>query len=83
MQIIADITGEEIHTANVTIGAAYGDALMAAIATGHLSKFADIRNYITEGVSYKPNAENHEKYQKYYKIFNRLYEATKDMMHEL
>ncbi len=83
MQMIADITGEEIHTANVTIGAAYGDALMAAIAAGHLSKFADIRNYITEGVSYKPNEENHKKYKKYYDMFNKLYDATKDMMHEL
>ena len=83
MQIIADITGEEIHTANVTIGAAYGDALMAAIAVGHIEKFSDIRNYITEGVSYKPNKKNHEIYKKYHAMFNELYETTKNLMHRL
>lgn len=83
MQMIADITGENIHTANVTIGAAYGDALLAAIATGHIEKFADIRKYITEGVCYKPNPENHEAYKKYHRIFNQLYENTKELMHQL
>ena len=83
MPIIADITGEEIHTANVTIGAAYGDALMAAIAVGHIEKFSDIRNYITEGVSYKPNKKNHEIYKKYHAMFNELYETTKNLMHRL
>ena len=83
MQIIADVTGEEIHTPAVSIGAAYGDTLMCAIATGYLKDFADIRNHITEGPCYKPNMENHEKYQKYYKLWLDLYEKTKDIAHDL
>ena len=83
MQIIADVTGMEIHTPGVGVGASYGDALMAAIGVGHLESFAKIRDYITEGETYYPNMENHEKYKKYQKLYNDLYEATRDIAHDL
>ena len=31
-QIIADVTGHDIQTAKITIGASFGDALMVAVA---------------------------------------------------
>lgn len=83
MQMIADVMGKEIHTAEVGIGAAYGDVLMCAIATGHIESFADIRKYVTESTLYKPNMENHEKYKKYYDNFLKLYEVTKEIAHDL
>ena len=56
---------------------------MAAIGIGHMPSFADVRNYIEEGPTYYPNMENHEKYKKYLKLYNDLYEATKDIAHDL
>lgn len=80
MQIISDILGMEILTANVTVGAAFGDAVMAAIGVGHFKSFSQLRPYIESGKRYLPNMENHEKYKPYVKIFRELYERNKDLM---
>lgn len=83
IQIISDICGKEIHTAEVTIGAAFGDAAMAAIGVGHFADFSSLREFITPGERFVPNMENYEKYQKYRRLFDQLYTATKEIVHEL
>lgn len=62
MQIIADITGQPIHTAGVTLGAAYGDALMAALAAGCYQSFADFSTVIQPGESFLPDAGRNRRY---------------------
>lgn len=83
LQIIADICGCDISTSAVTIGAAFGDAAMAAIGVGHFSGFSSLRKYLSPGETYTPDQDNHRKYQKYYELFIRLYHATRDIVHEL
>ncbi len=83
MQIVADITGKTISTASVTIGASFGDAMMAAMGIRYFDSFADLSKIIKPGVTYMPNLENHEKYKKYQKIFDELYLANKDLMHQM
>lgn len=83
MQIIADILGVEIVTADVTVGASFGDAVMAAIGVGHFKSFSEIRRYIRPGARYLPNMENHEKYKPYVQIFRELYRRNNDLMHLL
>jgi xylulokinase len=83
LQIIADITGKVIQTAGVTIGASYGDALMAAMGIRYFSSFADLAAIIKTGDIYKPDMENHEKYKKYQKLFDDLYLANKELMRRL
>lgn len=83
MQIIADILGVEIVTADVTVGASFGDAVMAAIGVGHFKSFREIRKYIRPGTRYFPNMENHEKYKSYVQIFRELYRRNSDLMHLL
>lgn len=83
IQMMADVTGKTIETAGVTIGASYGDAMMAAMGIKYYDSFADLAKLIKPGVSYKPDMEKHEQYKKYQKIFNELYEANKDLMHRL
>jgi xylulokinase len=83
LQIIADITGKVIQTAGVTIGASYGDALMAAMGIQYFSSFADLARIIKTGDIYKPDMEKHEKYKKYQKLFDDLYLANKELMHRL
>lgn len=85
MQIVADITGKTISTPAVTVGASFGDAMMAALGVHYdgFEDFASLTKFIKPGKSYEPNMENHEKYKKFQSIYDRLYEATKDLAHEL
>ncbi len=83
LQIIADITGKTVKTAEVTIGASYGDAMIAAIGTGHIKDYGDLENYIKSGQTFIPDAETHRVYQPLKKIYGKLYEETKDTMHML
>lgn len=85
MQIIADITGKEISTPSVTIGASFGDALMAASGIQYpgFESFAALTNFIKPGKTYVPNMENHQIYQKYQAIYDALYPACQDLMHQL
>ncbi len=83
LQIIADVTGREIKTAEVTIGASYGDAMIAAVGTGHFQSYQELENYIEVDKIIKPNIKNYEKYQSLKKIYFDLYDVTKKYMHQL
>lgn len=85
MQIVADITGKEISTPKITVGASFGDALMAASGIKHpgFESFAALTNFIKPGGTYIPNMDNHKIYEKYQEIYDELYPATKDLMHRL
>lgn len=83
LHMIADISGETLNTARVTMGAAFGDALMAALASGRYTSFADFNAVIKPGQVIEPNMKNHSIYQPYRKIFDQLYLSTKELMHSL
>lgn len=80
MQVVSDITGREQDVPEQTIGASYGDALLAAIATGAVpagtdwSRVADV---------IRPDPTTRSTYEKLADLYNRLYPETKDIMHEL
>jgi len=83
MQIVSDITGKEIRTADITIGASFGDAMMAAIGVQFFSGFSALSSVVKAGKIYTPNMENHEKYKPYQVLFEELYLSTKDLIHKL
>lgn len=83
MQIVADVTGKPIEVPAIGIGACYGDAMMAAVATGHWSGFDEIARRVKPGVTYEPDFERHESYKRYQEIFDELYPATRDLVHRL
>jgi xylulokinase len=83
LQIIADVTGRTVRTSEVTTGACYGDALMAAIGTGHFPGFDSLRKVIRPGAAFHPDKDRHKTYQKYQGIYDALYPATKELMHLL
>ncbi|MBE6479120.1 MAG: carbohydrate kinase [Olsenella sp.] len=83
MQIVADVTGKTLLVPEVTIGASYGDAMMAAIAAGYWKDFDELASKVKIAKTYEPNAENHEAYKKYQAIFDELYPATKELVHRL
>lgn len=83
MQIVSDIIGKSISTAGITIGASYGDAMMAAMGIQYFDSFEDLSKVIKMGDCYTPNMENNKVYQKYQEIFDELYTSTKHLMHKL
>ena len=83
LQIVADITGKQVKTAEITIGASYGDAMIAAIGTGHFEDYSSLEKYILPGSVYEPDMKNHEIYRKLKVMYGKLYQETKESMHEL
>lgn len=82
MQAVCDITAQELSMGGV-FGAAFGDALLAALATGHFSSVEGLDAVLSFGERLKPNLERHRFYSKYKEIYTRLYLNTRDLMHSL
>ena len=85
MQIIADVTGQEINLPLITVGASFGDALMAGSAVKYpgFETYDSLLKFIKPSKTYKPNMANHEIYKKCQKVYDSLYESTKELMHEV
>ena len=85
MQIVADVTGKEINTPLVTIGASFGDAMMAATAVKYpgFEDFAALTKFIKPGCTFYPNPEAHEQYKAFQEVYDKLYPATVELMHAL
>ena len=85
MQICADVLGKQIDIPAVTIGACFGDALIAASAVKHpgFESFEDMIKDIKPGKSYYPDMAKHEIYIKYQAIYDALYPTTANLMHEV
>ena len=79
-QATSDIAGIDQILCERTIGACYGDAFLAAVATGD-AEVDDIAvwNPVTSTI----RAEASEVHQRRYRLFRRLYEQTKDIAAEL
>jgi len=82
MQIVADATGRELRLGGV-YGAAYGDALLAALATGGISGINELRAMLRFGERVAPDMNNHGIYAKYAALYTELYETNKNLMRKL
>ena len=83
LQIIADMLNREIFVPEVTVGACYGDAILCALACGCYDSPEALGEKIRISRTIRPIPENHAVYQKGKPVFQRLYEATKELMHGL
>jgi xylulokinase len=79
-QIVSDVTGRPQDLPEQTIGASYGDALLAARSVGLVDPGADWSNI---AVIVEPREENTEIYDELYRIYRELYPATREQMHNL
>ena len=79
-QIVSDVTGIRQLVPEQTIGASYGDALLAAIGSGLVPPDTDWTRIVGEVV---PNPENRAVYDELYETFTQLYPATRDQVHRL
>jgi xylulokinase len=79
-RIVSDATGVPQQIPRTTIGASFGDALLAAIAAG-LATRETTWNQVVDTV--EPNVAHAELYGRLYRLFRELYPATRNQMHAL
>lgn len=83
LQAIADACGKEVRTARVTMGACFGDALMAALADGACADWDELVERVGAGGVVAPDPAVHALYRERRKVFDMLYQRNSDLMHEL
>jgi xylulokinase len=84
LQIVSDITGVPQIVPERTVGASYGDAFMAGLASGIVPDRSALNGlWVRPALTFEPNAALFEMYSERYEIFRRLYESTKDDVHIL
>lgn len=78
-QIVSDVTGLEQELPDVTVGASYGDAWIAGVASGLVDARDDwtrIRHHIVP-------APDNGVYAERYEVYRELYRSTRDLMHRV
>lgn len=79
-QIVSDVTGVRQLVPAQTIGASYGDALLAAIGSGLVPPATDWAEIVGEVT---PDPTRREAYDELYEAFTELYPASKSTVHRL
>jgi xylulokinase len=79
-QIVSDVTGRPQELPEETIGASYGDALLAARAVGLAGEDEDWNRIAG---TLEPEEGNREVYDELYGVYRELYPATKELSHRL
>lgn len=79
-QIVSDITGRPQQVPAQTIGASYGDALLAGLGTGLVEPGTD---WAVAARTIEPDQDRHRDYAELYRAYGDLYPATKSIVHEL
>ncbi len=79
-QIVSDVTGRDQVVPAQTIGASYGDALLAAIGTGLVPPDTD---WASEGLLVTPNPATAQVYDGLFECYTSLYPATREQVHHL
>ena len=80
LQIVSDVAGITQQLPRVRVGAAYGDALLAAIGAGLVQEDTDWTAF--EG-TFEATAAATLAYRELYELYLRLYEETADTVHRL
>lgn len=83
MQIICDICNFSQEIPEVKIGAAYGDAFMAAKGIGLYENGSDVKKWVKIEKVLNPDPEKHKIYNEFYQIYRALYPANKELMHKI
>jgi len=79
-QIVSDVTGREQLVPAQTIGASYGDALLAGIGAGLLDASTD---WARAGSVITPEQSRRSLYDDLYGTYVELYPATRELVHGL
>jgi xylulokinase len=80
LQIVSDVTGRAQQIPEQTLGASYGDALLAAIGSGIVT--AD-SNWTVMAETIEPRALDATTYEELFSLYCDLYPATRAIAHRL
>ncbi len=83
LRIVSDVTGIEQELPAQTIGASYGDAFLAGLATGLVPMSALESQWVRSARRFVPDPRRQEIYQEYYHIYRNLYPHTNEDIHAL
>jgi len=83
LQTVSDICGIKQTVPKVTIGASYGDAILAGLGVGIIKSPKEVKKWIDVDYVTEPNEENREIYERNKKYYAELYSLTKHIMHAL
>lgn len=83
LEAVSDISGLTQKVPEETIGAAYGDAFLAALAIGWYDKIEDVNLWVNYEKEITPNINNKNLYNKYFDMYLELYKDNKEKMHRL
>ncbi|MFN8591556.1 MAG: FGGY-family carbohydrate kinase [Thermomicrobiales bacterium] len=84
LQIVSDVTGLPQDVPERTIGASYGDAFMAGLATNIIPDLGALqRDWVTMRMKLEPRSDLRPVYDAYYDVYRGLYESAKDQLHAL
>jgi xylulokinase len=83
-QIVSDVIRHRLECLQHDIGAPLADAFLAGYGIGLFDDFSQLSDrWVRVGESVSPHAESSSVYDRYYSVYRRLYERTKEDMHEL
>jgi xylulokinase len=74
-QIKADVLGVPVLLPEASVGAPFGDALVAGLGVGLYTNFLEtVRDVVKIKTRYEPNPSNHARYNEQYALFRSIYE---------
>lgn len=83
LQTTANMLERPVHTTDITIGAAYGDALMAALASGAYGGWEELAELVRPQRTIEPQPELYPVYRRIKAQLTSLYTSTRELAHEL
>ena len=84
LQIVSDVAGLEQVVPQRTIGASYGDAFLAGLATGIIPEISALtETWVKVAEVIEPDTSAKAQYDEYYRVYRDLYEHAKDDLHVL
>lgn len=84
LQIVSDVSGLPQDVPERTIGASYGDAFLAGLASGIVPSIDVLeRDWVKLAMQLEPNPDHREVYAAYYERYRQFYEVAKDELHAL
>lgn len=83
LQILADISGSQIHVTNASDASALGAAILGLYATGVLKNLSEPKSFISVRESYHPHDHQHRIYMANYAIYASLYQVLKEQFSKL
>jgi xylulokinase len=83
LQSVSDSNGLEQTIPKITLGAAFGNAFLCALALGWYSSINEVDQWVQHDYTVKPCSEVKSLHDERYQLYKRLYLRTQDIMHEL